>query len=487
MWRTKRQREKSARERLALAERVWGWKPHEAQRKWFCCDAQVRVAACGRRWGKTESLSVDIATLALTMPGSHQLVVAPTDAQARLLGEAALQWLDAALSGGQCTELAGMTLSVKRSPSLKLTVCGRGKDAQVSFRTAGRDGRTLRGLWAHRIIVDEAARVPDGVLTDVLLPMLTDVGGEYLLASSPFGRRSAFYRLYARGMGDPRPNSGATAPDEEPEQGVTYASFQCPTSDNKGHLDMAFLEAQREDMGESLYAQEYLAQFVDDYGAVFREEDITAAIATLPEVRLVNGEILSEPEADAIYVAGIDWGRKMDFSVIAVLNAATHPARLVHLSRWQGAGWDRQAVAAAEILVRYAPARILADGSSIGDPVADMLEKAITRLRPPSQRPLTVERFLFGAESKVRLVDTLTVGLAARALQFPPHRTLLAELRGFEYAPGTSGRLKMGARSGGHDDCVIALALAWLASPTPAPPPGRRILLGSQIGLGGRE
>ena len=498
MWRTKKQREESAKKRLALAKRLWGWTPHQAQREWFCCGAQVRVAACGRRWGKTESLSVDVATLALTTPGSKQLVVAPTDAQARLLGEAVLQKLDAALNG-QCAELAGLTLAVKRSPYLQMKVCGRGKDAEISFRTAGRDGRSLRGLWAHRIIVDEAARVPDGILTDVLLPMLTDVGGEYVLASSPFGRRSAFYRLYAKGVGfreDPHPASslggplpilgGGGAKRRVREEEVTYASFHCPTSDNK-HLDGAFLAAQREDMGESLYAQEYEAQFVDDYGAVFREEDITAAIATLPGVRLAGGEILSDPETGGVYVAGIDWGRKQDFSVVAVLNVAAHPARLVHLSRWQGTGWDRQADAAAEILTLYAPMRILADGSSIGDPVAEMLEKAIARLRLPSLRPLSVERFTFGAESKVRLVDTLTVGLAARALQFPPHRTLLAELRGFEYAPGSSGRLKMGARSGGHDDCVIALALAWLASPTPAPPPGRRILLGSQMGLAARE
>ncbi len=474
MWRTKQQRETSARERLALAEQLWGWQPHPAQAAWFNCDAQVRVAACGRRWGKTESLSIDLATLALTEPGSKQLVVAPTDVQARLLGEAVLQRWDMAL-GGEFSETAGRTLQVQRSPYLKLTVCGPGENAEIIFRTAGRDGRNLRGLWAHRIIVDEAARVPDSVLTDVLLPMLTDKGGEYVLASSPFGRRSAFYRLYARGM----------APQSEAD--VTYASFQCPTSDNKDHLDMAFLAAQREEMGESLYAQEYEAQFVDDYGAVFREEDITAAIATLPGVRLENGAALSEPDADCVYVAGIDWGRKQDFSVVAVLNVSVHPARLVHLSRWQGTGWDRQAAAAAEILVQYAPVRILADGSSIGDPVADMLEREIMRLRSAHLRPLTVERFTFGAESKTRLVDTLTVGLSARALQFPPHRALLAEMRGFEYAPGSSGHLKMGARSGGHDDCVIALALAWLASPIPAPPPGRRILLGSQLGLGKRD
>ena len=90
----------------------------------------------------------------------------------------------------------------------------------IHFRTAGRDGRSIRGLWAHRVIVDEAARVPDTVLTDVLLPMLTDKGGEYVLASSPSGRRSVYYRLYAKGVeGLPR-----TAPKPQPFPTPRYAS-----------------------------------------------------------------------------------------------------------------------------------------------------------------------------------------------------------------------------------------------------------------------
>ena len=37
---------------------------------------------------------------------------------------------------------------------------------------------------------------------------------------------------------------------------MSYASFQCPTSDNP-HLAHAFLQAQREELGEAMYAQEF--------------------------------------------------------------------------------------------------------------------------------------------------------------------------------------------------------------------------------------
>ena len=353
MWRTEAGRAASAARRLTLAKRLWKWQPHPAQARFFSCSAQMRIAACGRRWGKTEALSLDIATLALDERDCRQLVVAPTDAQARLLGNEVLarlldawDWRDA--HGKPHPKVAGREITIRQRPSLTLTLTGnppprcaggppqRGGqgDVVIHFRTAGRDGRGIRGLWAHRVIVDEAARVPDTVLTDVLLPMLTDKGGDYVLASSPFGRRSAYYRLYTRGLAGLPPNPK----DGQPEQAITYEAFCCPTSDNP-HLVHAFLEAQREELGESMYAQEFGAQFVDDFGAVFREEDIDAGIADLPGVSLQDGQVLSEPVPGRLYTIGIDWGRKLDFTVVAVLDATVKPAKLVYLQRWQGTGW----------------------------------------------------------------------------------------------------------------------------------------------------
>lgn len=482
MWRTKQERRDSAAERLEWAKRWWQWQPHAAQRRFFCSAASVRIAACGRRWGKTESLSVDIASLALAERGSHQLLVAPTEAQVRLLGEAVQEKLERAFAAGDA-DLDDRRLVVRSRPHLTLTVAPvqPGPEAsQVLCRTAGRDGRNLRGLWAHRIIVDEAAHVPDRVLREVLPPMLADRGGEYLLASSPNGRRSAFYTLFAR---------GCVPPADQSRSGVTYQAFQCPTTDNKAHLDSAWLASQREDMGEALYAQEFEAQFLDEGGMVFREDEISAAIAEMDGVRIERTEVLSEPIPGRYYVAGVDWGRKWDYTVVTVLDADQSPAKVVHLSRWRGTGWETQAADTAAILAKFLPRRVLADGNSIGDPIAEMLDAQLRKIIPRAAYRPQVERFTFSAESKQQLMDRLNVGFAARAVQFPPHRALLNELRGFEYAPGGPGRLKMAASSGGHDDCVISLALAFYAAPDPSAVhrAGHGILLGSSGGMEGRE
>ena len=371
----------------------------------FCCPAQVRVAACGRRWGKTEALSIDIASLALDETNCRQLVVAPTDAQARLLGNEVLlrlldawEWRDG--EGRQHPSVAGREILVRQRPALSIVLTwpkggplapnngGTGEEASreevsIHFRTAGRDGRGIRGLWAHRIVADEAARVPDTVLTDVLLPMLADKGGDYVLASSPAGRRSAYYRLYAKGVGThpaqvpalPK-RVGEEGGGEPEDEGVSYASFQCPTSDDP-HLAHAFLQAQREELGEAMYAQEFGASFVDDFGAVFRDGDIDAGIADLAGVTLEDGQVVSEPVAGRLYTLGIDWGRKLDFTVVAIVDATARPARLVYLRRWQGTGWETQAREVGAICARFQPWRILADGNSIGDPLAETLQTEI--------------------------------------------------------------------------------------------------------------
>ena len=78
----------------------------------------MRIAACGRRWGKTEALLLDIATLALDERDCRQLVVAPTDAQARLLGNEVLarlleawDWRDK--DGKPYPKVAGREITVR--------------------------------------------------------------------------------------------------------------------------------------------------------------------------------------------------------------------------------------------------------------------------------------------------------------------------------------------------------------------------------------
>ena len=481
MWRTSAERAESAARRLILAADLWQWVPHPFQRSLFCAASQVTVAACGRRWGKTECLSMDIASLALDELAHgrecRQLVVAPSDNQARLIGGETLRLLLKA-SDEKAPIFDGVHLSVRQRPALSLTLSSVAYPTvivSILCRTAGRDGRSLRGLFAHRIIGDEAAYIPDSVLNEVLMPMLLDKGGDYLLASSPVGKRSAYYRLFAKAV------SGA-----EDGHGITYSAHQFPTLGNP-HLDLAYLHSQREEMGETMFAQEYEAQFLDMGGAVFREEDIEAAIQADDRVTSEpkTGFLLSEPVAGRRYVVGVDWGRKLDFTVVCILDCTDTPARLVGLWRWQGTSWEAQIALVSELVAKFDPWKVLGDGSGIGDALADRLQAGIRAAVVEGTRVPPFEVFLFTGDSKQQLVDRLNLRLSARRVAFPSHRVLLGELRGFEYlgSAGPSRRNRTGARGSGHDDVVMALALAvWVCPEAAVVGLGERLLLGSQMG-----
>ena len=115
---------------------------------------------------------------------------------------------------------------------------------------------TVRGFSdVDLILLDEAAMVPDE-LYYTIRPMLAASGGRLLALSTPKGKRGWFYEEW-RGDTDWK-QVRVRAPD-------------CPW------LSESFLRRERAAMGDRWFRQEYLAQFVDLSGSLFRREDIDAA------------------------------------------------------------------------------------------------------------------------------------------------------------------------------------------------------------------
>jgi hypothetical protein len=117
---------------------------------------------------------------------------------------------------------------------------------------------TLRGYSAPKlIIIDEAARVPDE-LYQALLPMLAVSRGRFVALSTPHGRRGFFFECWEDG-GDKFERTMITATD-------------CP------RIDPAWLEEQKNTMGEWAFDQEYLCIFKDSNDAFFSTALIERAL-----------------------------------------------------------------------------------------------------------------------------------------------------------------------------------------------------------------
>ena len=141
----------------------------------------------------------------------------------------------------------------------------------------------------RRIILDEAARIPDGVYYAVR-PMLAMSGGDILALSTPFGKRGWFYDAWEgreesvylsteeiQGiLGD----IGITVDADESAQDThTYGWTKTRmTAAISPRLSKRYLANERRAIPDLWFRQEWMCEFVDLGGTVFRMEDLQAML-----------------------------------------------------------------------------------------------------------------------------------------------------------------------------------------------------------------
>lgn len=392
------------------------WQPHAGQLEFLLNPSKFKVLACGRRWGKTDACVVQILhALHRPFPTKH-LVLAPTADQAALVFERAVQLLDA-FREQRLSPQESPDPKVKRSPFPHLRF-GR----HVVMARSGHVPRSLRGNEATHIVVDEAAYLPESLITEVAMPMLATTDGYLTLISTPHGKNH-FWRFF--GMG------------QRGENGIW--SRQAPTSESP-YVSDSFLHVQRQLLSERAFAVEYEADFRDSVGQVFKTDSVQACL------------VAATPTLTGPYVIGIDWARYSDYTAVVVLSGDRDRAWLASTAHFNGQTWDRIVKKVVEIVNRFPEATIVCDSTGAGDVVHELLTTAL-----PYHHIVGVQ---FSNKTKVELIDNLSWLIDSNSLRMQPDPELLRELEHFEARTTESGNTKLSARSGYHDDLVIALALA---------------------------
>jgi len=362
---------------------------------------RLNVLACGRRWGKTV-LGMDLAIRAM-LAGQPVAWGAP---HYKFLAEPFRTMRNIL---GSVVQRANET-----DWRLELATGGTLDCWTLSDENAGR-GRKY-GLW----ILDEAATAPalERVFMEAVRPTLMDLSGDAWLLSTPKGR-GYFWECFRRGQ-DPA----------EPD----WMSWQLPTATNP-HILASEIEAARRTMTEQAFAQEFLAEFDRDDDSVFR--GVESCIGSQP---------LSEGRPDRGYLAGVDLARISDYSVITVLDDLGNQ---VYFDRLRRIAWEVQIARIAAVCKSFSCSAVV-DATGIGDALIDRLQAAGVGVLP----------FRFTGASKERLIDNLVIQIEAQQVQLLDEKVQTDELMAFRATRGVGGGIRYSAPSGGHDDCVIALALA---------------------------
>ena len=356
--------------------------------------------ACGRRFGKSRLGA--LLCLAKASKGGRAWWVGPTYPVASV-GWRMIRRLVAQIPG-----------AVVRESERRVTL-PNGGTIQVKSADSP-DG--LRGEGLDFVVIDECAFVREEAWTEALRPALADRKGSALFISTPKGR-NWFWRLW----------HGA--------DGNTWRAWRFTSYDNP-FLDPAEIDSAKASLPERIFRQEFLAEFIEDSGGVFRRVT-EAATATAQSSRTHQHN----------YIIGADWGRSNDFTALTVIDLVTK--ELVSLDRFNQIDYAVQLDRLTALCDRFKPVAIVAESNAMGLPLIETLQR----------RNLPVQAFNTTNASKQAIIDVLALSFEQGTLRILPDPILIAELQAYEMERLPSGLLRYGAPDGLHDDTVMSLAMAW--------------------------
>jgi len=382
--------------------------PHSAQRNVIDNFADSKhkfgVVVTSRQWGK--SLLAQNLMLYWLLGNSNQkgCWIAPVYNQCRKVFQ-------------ELTNAANQIISKSNKAELTIEFIN---GSTLTFLSSERSD-SIRGFSFNYVVIDEASFVSENAVNEAIFPTLSAIGKKCLIISTPKGK-NWFYSTYLKGV----------------DEANDYISFRGYTTDNP-FIDQSFIEEQRKSLPDSIFKQEYEAQFTDAGSDVFTNVD---------NVCMLNG--WTEPKYGEKYFAGADFGLSNDYSVLTIVSES---GRVVFIDRVNGTSYQEIANRFTGALKRYKITAGLAEVNGPGQPVVELIRNEIPKLR----------EFYTSNESKTQGIRTLIYDIQEGVLELPskdffPH--LYNELNAYSYKIKETGTVSFNAPNGYHDDCIMSLMLA---------------------------
>jgi hypothetical protein len=414
--------------------------PHDVQKQILRGMGRFSVVASAKRLGKT-TLAAYLALRELFMPRHNVWIIGPNYDVASRVWDYVEEWVDRYFEGEN-----GPFRINRHDRIIENMTTG----AKLWMKTT-ENPTSLLGKGLDLAIIDEAARIDDGIWHGYIEPNLTDHKGRALLISNPFGL-NWFYDLYLIGTPEGR------------IQDSSYVSFHFPTAieDENGNVigtnnpyavGLEELVRLKKSIPRDRWNAEYLGIFSEGAGQLFK--NVPACIDNSIPISDPD-EWFEYPRSSHLYSMGVDIAKVEDFTVACVMDKMTH--RLVGFWRVNNVSWDLMREKIKDISIRYNDAEIILDATgNAGDMFAENLMGIGVNVDT---------EFKYTNRSKMMLMDKLNIFLERGQIRFPNIPQLVNELKTFTYHFTDQGNFKYG--SSRRDDTVNALALAcWTLNDVP--------------------
>jgi len=368
------------------------------------------IFLAGRQVGKDMVASVIALWKCITTPNFFVIIVSPAQRQS----DEMFRRIQHFIASGDIYN------SVKISRADEIEFSNGSRIMSLPSRGA------ITGLTAvHMIIINEAGRpeLPENIIDDVM-PMTMSVGGKLLLMGNPYSKTSQFYQHY---------------------QSPLFAKLHVKTSLNTSLPNLTeFLEAERTRCTKNEYLQQYEGVFADFPNAFIP--------SNLLESSIEDYDYSLKPH-EAKYYAGIDWGLKIDESVLIVVSMiGDGHFKVEYCESWSGQSLSHCTNKLRHLDGIFNFARICPEDAGLsGDEVGKIKDEFGAR----------VSAFIPTNESQFKGYNTLLKQFENGTITLPMHEVkLINQLRYLELKETSTGKYRVDHPSGRKNDYTDALMMA---------------------------
>lgn len=370
----------------------------------------IHIVKSKRQCGKSILLQTLLLHTAINKPKSVSILLSPTLEQARKIFNS-------------CKAVVTNSKIYKRHNDLQLYI-RLVNGSEILFKSSeqkvGLRGYTVSGIFC----IDEAAFIPDDVFFETLA-WVNVSQAPVVVVSTPNHKTGFFYKYYSMGF----------------ENGNKILSYNWSEFDTSALLPDEKLEQYRKEVPPAKFKTEFLGEFLDNEGGVFG--DYSA---------IINNKY---NEGGNCFM-GVDWGtgQGQDETAIAIFNSDRQMIGLYHFS-------DKDETQTIEYIIsliaKYQPLKVQVETNSIGAVFYGLLDKAIKA----ANLPVMLLKFTTTNDSKERLINQFQVAMQNKTVQILDNQTLKIQMDMYEMKTTPNGKHTYNAANGYHDDCIIAMLLAY--------------------------
>ena len=286
-------------------------------------------------------------------------------------------------------------------------------------------GASLRGQTFNYMICDEFAfhkmEQPDGthLWNDILSPTLKARGKKCIFVSTPLGKNNIFYEMYQRGLSDEFPK---------------YASILKTIYDD-GFITNDEIEEIKKSIPELSFQQEYMCEWIDDGLSFFQGFSECFDIDKVSNGKCWIGIDCSGDGTDATVCSKINEKGEIElFEAVGTL--------------------DMKYRQIADYLNRENPVAVYGEINGLGLPMLEEIKKLV-------RHKSKIYDWTTTNSSKEEIISDLAVSIANKDVHFLKNdMKTYNELGNFVVTVSKSRKLTFAARGSGHDDRVMATAIA---------------------------